>query len=183
MATSERLGRSSAAPVHGLGELLGGVAAPEGVGGEAEEEEDDGDDDVLERGGVVEGEDDGVRDDGCGGENEEEWSERIAGDAIGDFCVGRFAAEREDCGGTEPIENPADEDCAAGEIGELAGTPSGTCATTPRCRRRPRSRARATWPRRPGCPLAADRQHVGGVQPPARARLDADEQRLRALGR
>src|SRR5579871_3733858 len=104
-----------------MAKLSGGVAAPEGVGGEAEEEEDDGDDDVLERDGVVEGEDDGVGDDGGGGEDEEEWSERIAGDAVGNFCVGRFAAERKDCGGAEAVENPADENCAAGEVGEFAG--------------------------------------------------------------
>jgi hypothetical protein len=54
-----------------------GVAAPESVGGEAKEKKDDGDDDVLERGGIVEGEDDGVGNDGCGGEHEEEWSEGV----------------------------------------------------------------------------------------------------------
>src|SRR5579872_4655030 len=100
--------------------LRGGVAAPEGVGGETEQEEDYGDDDVLERGWVVEGEDDGVGDDGGRGEDEEERGERVAGDAIREFCVERFAAERKDRGGTEAVENPADENYAADEFGEFA---------------------------------------------------------------
>src|SRR5580704_14771979 len=98
-----------------------GVAAPEGVGGEAEEEEDDGDDDVLEGGGVVEGEDDGVGDDGGGGQDEEKRCERVAGDAVGEFRVWRFAAKRKNRGGAESVENPADENYSADELGEFSG--------------------------------------------------------------
>src|SRR5215813_4138697 len=96
-----------------------GVAAPEGVGGKSEEEEDDGDDDVLEGGRIVEGEDDGVGDDGGGGEDEEDGRERVAGDAIGEFRVTRFATEWENRGGAETVENPADENHAANELGEF----------------------------------------------------------------
>src|SRR3712207_7869928 len=51
-------------------------------------------------------------------------------------------------------------------------TPSGTCATTPPCRRRPPSRTRATWPRSSGRrspsapPLPPDRseEHTSELQ-------------------
>ena len=67
-----------------VGAGSGGATAPEEVGGQAEQKENDGGEDVLERGRVVEGEDDGVGDDGGGRQDEDERCERVAGDAVGD---------------------------------------------------------------------------------------------------
>ncbi len=72
-------------------------------------------------GGVEEGEDDRVANDGDGGQNEEQRGPGVAGDAIGKRLALCGAAERENGRGAEAIENPANEDDAADKLGEFAG--------------------------------------------------------------
>src|SRR6267378_5795389 len=94
--------------------------APEEIGGEAEEHDDDGGDEIVELVGVAEGEKNGVANDGCCGQNEDEWRPRIAGNTVGNGPALRGAADGKDGRGTESVENPADKNHAADELAEGA---------------------------------------------------------------
>ena len=107
--------------------LRNGAAAPEIVGGYAEEEEDDGGHDVAETDRVMEGQEDGVGDDGGCGQNENEWRHGITGYAIGSWLSCVRPANREDAGGAESVENPSYEDRATCQFGESGGGESEVC--------------------------------------------------------
>ncbi len=71
--------------------------------------------------GVFDGGVDGVADDGEGGEDEQDWRPGIPGHAIGNGFARIGAADGEDAGGAESIENPSDEDGATGQLREACG--------------------------------------------------------------
>src|SRR5882724_3718683 len=97
-----------------------GAFAPEEIGGEAEEHDDDGGDEIVELVRVAEGEKNGVANDGGCGEDEDEWSPRIAGNAVGNGPALRGTADGKDGRGAEAIENPTDKNHAADEFAERA---------------------------------------------------------------
>src|ERR1700719_3749509 len=74
-----------------------------------------------ELGGIREGEVDGVGYYGGGGGDENDGRPGVAGDAVGNWFVLGGAADGENCGGAQAVENPADENYAADEFGEFAG--------------------------------------------------------------
>lgn len=71
---------------------------------------------------IEDGHDNCIADD-CGSrEHEEQWSPRIAGDSIRNGQTLGGAAQRENGGGPEAVENPTDKDDAADQVGEFSGT-------------------------------------------------------------
>src|SRR6266478_1301404 len=87
----------------------GSAFAPEEIGGEANEKQNDGGGEIHEVRRVEEGKIDGVADDGGGNKNEEERRPGVAGNAIGNGPARRGAANGENGGGAEAIEDPADK--------------------------------------------------------------------------
>src|SRR5450631_15992 len=100
---------------------LGGAASPEVVGGQAEQEQDDGDRHIAKLDGVAEREVDGVGHDRASGQHEDHRRERVPSHAVGSWLTSRRSAYRENGGGAQAIENPADKNDAADKLGKFAG--------------------------------------------------------------
>src|SRR6266436_6156044 len=105
---------------YGATDLGAGAFAPKEVSGETEEHDDDGGDEIVELVRVAEGEKNGVANDGCRSEDEDEGRPRIAGNAIGNGLALRGAADGKDGRGAEAVENPPDKNHAADELAERA---------------------------------------------------------------
>src|SRR5882762_2278250 len=97
-----------------------GTFLPEEVGGKADEKQKDGDGEILEVRRVAEGEVNSIADDGGGDKNKDEGCPRIAGNAIGNGVACRGAANGENGGGSETVEDPPDKDHAADQAAERA---------------------------------------------------------------
>jgi hypothetical protein len=69
------------------GKFLSRPAAPEIVRGQTEQEEDNRSHDVAEADGIVKRENDRIGDDGGRSQNEDQWSHRVAGNAIRDWLA------------------------------------------------------------------------------------------------
>src|SRR6266849_2343024 len=98
----------------------GSAFVPEEKGGEANEKQNDGGGEIHEVRRVEEGKINGVADDGGGDKNEDDWCPRIAGSAIGNRPARRGAANGENGGGTENVENPADKHHTFDQFAESA---------------------------------------------------------------
>ena len=112
--------QDKAAPLQRWGIRSGRAFAPEEVGRQADEKEDDGGGQIHELGRVAKSEIDGIGDDGPGDEDEEKGSPWVAGNAIGNRAASGSAANGENRGGAESVENPANKNHTSNQTAERA---------------------------------------------------------------